>query len=114
MKIRTWDNVIIISGKDKKKTWKVLKVFNVKNKVIVEWVSIVTKHIKKQWTNPGKIVKMEKAIDVSNVALVCPFTKRQTKIWFIVEKESWKNKKFRYSKTALKEKWGKAESYIIS
>ncbi len=114
MKIRTWDNVIIISGKDKKKTWKVLKVFNVKNKIIVEWVNIVTKHIKKQWTTPGKIVKMEKAIDVSNVALVCPFTKKQTKIWFIVKKENWKNKKFRYSKTALKEKWGKAESYIIS
>ncbi len=114
MKIRTWDNVIIISWKDKKKIWKVLKVFNKTNKILVEWVNIVTKHIKKSWTTPGKIVKMEKAIDISNAAFLCTFTKKQTKIWFVMKEKNWKNKKFRYSKIALKEKWGKAENYIIS
>lgn len=114
MKIRTWDNVIIISGKDKKKIWKVLKVIKTTNKILVEWVNIVTKHIKKSWSNPGKIIKMEKPIAVSNAALECPFTKKQTKIWFVMKVEKWKNKKFRYSKAALKEKWGKVESFIIS
>jgi large subunit ribosomal protein L24 len=46
---------------------------------------------------------MEKPIDVSNVMLVCPFTKKPTRIGFVMITEKGKNKKFRYSKKALKE-----------
>jgi len=60
MKIRTWDTVTVIAGKDKSATWKVLKVFLKTNRILVEWVNVVTKHIKKQGTNPGQILKMEK------------------------------------------------------
>lgn len=82
MKIRLGDNVVVISGtrKNKGKTGKVLRVFPVTGKVLVEGINIATKHIKKQGTNPGQIIKMEKAIDVSNVMLECPITKKPTRI----------------------------------
>ena len=60
MKIRKDDTVIVLSGKDKGKTGKVLKTLTDSNRVIVEGVNIATKHIKKQGTNPGQILKMEK------------------------------------------------------
>jgi large subunit ribosomal protein L24 len=46
----------------------------------VKDVNIVTRHMKKQGTTPGQIVKFEKAIDASNVCLVCPMTDKITKI----------------------------------
>lgn len=103
MKIRKDDTVIVLSGKDKGKTGKVLKVLNDSNRVIVEGVSIVTKHIKKQGTTPGQIVKMEKSIDASNVALECPFTKKATRVGYVMIEEKGVTKKYRFSKVATKE-----------
>ncbi len=105
MKIRSGDNITVISGKDKGKTGKVLKVFPVTGKVLIEGVNVVTKHIKKQGTQAGQIVKMEKAIDASNVMLTCPFTQKPTRIGFVMIKEGkgGKQKKFRFSKKAVKE-----------
>ena len=62
MKIRTWDKVQVMSGKEKDK-WQisvVVKTFPDKNKILVKDVNVVTKHIKRQGTNPGQIVEMEK------------------------------------------------------
>lgn len=103
MKIRTWDTVTVISGKDKGKKGKVLKVFPVSGRVIVEGVNVVTRHIKKQGPNAGQIVKMEKAVDVSNVMLVCPLTEKPTRIGYVMITEKGNTKKFRYSKKAVKE-----------
>ena len=115
MKIRTWDTVVVMSGKEKDRGQKaeVLKVFTDTNKVLVKDVNIVTRHMKKQGTNPGQIVKMEKAIDASAVELLCPFTDKPTRVGFVVIEEKWKSKKFRYSKKALKEKGGEPSKYII-
>lgn len=115
MKIRTWDKVEIISGKEKDRGQRaeVLKVFTDTNRVLVKWVNIVTRHIKKMWTNPGQIIKMEKPINASNVMLVCPFTDKPTRVWFVKIEEKGKTKKFRFSKKALKEQWGEAKKYII-
>lgn len=115
MKIRTWDKVQVISWKEKDKgqVAEVLKTFPDNNKLIVKGVNIVKKHIKKQGTTPGQIFEIEKAIDASNVMLVCPFTNKPTRVGFVHIEEKWKKKKFRFSKVALKEKWGKKEDYII-
>jgi large subunit ribosomal protein L24 len=47
--------------------------------------------------------------------LICPFTEKPTRVWFVNIKAKWdaKWKKFRYSKKALKEKWGEAKDYIV-
>ena len=115
MKIRKLDKVEIISGKEKDRGVRseVLKVFTDKNKVLVKDVNIVTRHIKKQWTTPGQIIKIEKPISASNVMLVCPFTDKPTRVWFIKIEEKWKTKKFRFSKRAVKELWWEAKKYII-
>ncbi len=115
MKIRTWDTVQIMSGKEKDRGQKVavLKVFPQTNKIIAKDINIVTRHIKKSGTNPGQIAKFEKAIDASNVMLICPFTDKPTRIGYTMIDEKGKNKKFRYSKKALSEKWGEPSKFII-
>ncbi len=115
MKIRTWDKVIVLSGKaqDRNQIAEVLKVFTDDNKIIVKWVNIITKHIKKQWINPGQIIKMEKAINVSNVMLMCPYTNKPTRVGFVKIEEKGKIKKFRFSKKAVKENNWEAKKFII-
>lgn len=115
MKIRTWDKVQVMSGKDKDRGQisTVLKSFPDTNKVIVKDINVVTRHLKRQGTNPGQIIKMEKAIDASNVMLICPFTEKPTRVGFVKIEEKWVTKKFRFSKKALQEKGGEAKKYII-
>lgn len=70
-KIRTGDLVKVIAGNDNGKTGKVVRVIPEKERVVVEGVSIVSKHKKPSATNPnGGIEKVEAPIHISNVALV--------------------------------------------
>lgn len=113
MKIRKDDNVLVISGKDKGKTGKVLKVLTKTSKIVVEWINVVTRNFKKVGTNPGQSIKKEAALDVSNVMLVCPFTSKPTRVWFVFIKDKSWSKKFRFSKVALKAKGWESKDYII-
>lgn len=113
MKIRKDDKVLVISGKDKGKEWKVLKVLTKTNKVVVEGINVVTRNYKKMGTTPGQSVKKENPMDASNVMLVCPFTKKPTRVWFVFVEEKSQTKKFRFSKAALKAKGGEAKDHII-
>lgn len=98
MKVHSWDNVKIIAWKDKNKEGKVLKVDTKNLKVTVENANIVTRHIKKQWSTPGQIVKFEKPLDVSNVMVIDPSTWKPSRIWYRFE---W-DKKVRYFKKSGK------------
>ncbi|SHF02294.1 LSU ribosomal protein L24P [Tissierella praeacuta DSM 18095] len=72
MHVKSGDTVVVIAGKDKGKKGKVLRVFPNENRVIVEGVNMLTKHKKAQGpTIPGGIVKMEGAINASNVMYFC-------------------------------------------
>jgi large subunit ribosomal protein L24 len=83
MKIRTDDEVIVISGKDKGKTGKVIRVDRSKGKVFVEGINMVKRH---QRANPARanapvgVIEREGAIHVSNVAIVDPKDKKATRI----------------------------------
>ncbi len=113
MKIRKDDKVLVISGKDKSKEWKVLKVLTKTNKIVVEGINMVTRNYKKMGTTPGQSVKKEAAMDVSNVMLVCPFTSKPTRVWYVtINDKSW-SKKYRFSKVAVKVKGWEAKDYII-
>ena len=73
MKIKRDDKVIVLSGKDKGKTGKVLVADPKALKVIVEGVNVATKHQKAQKKGQdGGIIKVETPIYVSKVQLVCP------------------------------------------
>ena len=68
MKIRAGDNVQIIAGKDKGKTGMVTKTLKKEDRVIVEGVNVVKKHMKPNGMNQtGGIVEMNAPIHVSNV-----------------------------------------------
>ena len=69
MKLKTGDKVTVIAGANKGKEGKILKVLD--EKVIVEGVNIVTKHIKPKYNNGnGEIVKTEAPIHRSNVKVI--------------------------------------------
>ncbi len=70
--IRKGDNVVVIAGDDKDRSTprRVLAVYPVKSRVLVEGVGMVTKHLKPSAQNPqGGIVREEAAIHISNVML---------------------------------------------
>ncbi len=68
MKLRLKDKVKVISGKDKGKIGEIIKVLPLVNKVIVQGVNIVKRHVKPGVVNKeGGIVTFEKPLDVSNV-----------------------------------------------
>lgn len=73
MRIKKGDRVEIIAGKDKGKRGEVLKVFPDEDRVIVEGMNIVHKHMQPTQDMPqGGILENEAPIHVSNVMLVCP------------------------------------------
>lgn len=76
LKIKKGDTVAVIAGKDLGAQGRVLEVIPKKNKVIVEAVARATRHEKvrmnRRGTQEGGIAHKESAINISNVALVCP------------------------------------------
>lgn len=82
LSVKKNDEVKIISGKDKGKIGKVLKVFPKKQRIIVERVNLIKKHTR---ANPKKqiqagIIEKEAPIHVSKVMVICPECKRPTRI----------------------------------
>jgi len=81
MFFRAEDRVIVITGADKGKTGKVLKVDRKKNKVLIEGVAKVWKHVKKSQKNPqGGRLNKEMPISASNVMIIDPSTGKPTRV----------------------------------
>jgi large subunit ribosomal protein L24 len=81
MRIRKNDKVRVISGNDRGKEGKVLKVFPTKNRIIVEKVNMIKRHTRASKDVPqGGIIEKEGPINASNVMLVCPNTGKATRI----------------------------------
>ena len=71
MKVKVGDNVKILAGKDRGKEGKIIKTLKKDNKVVVEGINMIKKHVKPNRMNEvGSIVEMEAPIHVSNVKLV--------------------------------------------
>jgi large subunit ribosomal protein L24 len=80
--IRRNDNVIVVTGKDRGKRGRVLKVLPEKNRLIVEGVNFIKRHTK---PNPqrqikGGVVEREASLHASNVQLVCPECSNPTRV----------------------------------
>ena len=81
MRIRKNDMVRVISGNDKGKEGKILKVFPGSNRVIVEKVNMIKRHTRASKDVPqGGIIEKEGPINASNVMLICPNTSKPTRI----------------------------------
>jgi large subunit ribosomal protein L24 len=84
-RIKRDDQVIVISGKDRGKKGKVLRVDPEKSKVIVEGLNMIKRHQKAQQTGPtsqqqGGVIEREAPIHVSNVALLDPKDGKPTRV----------------------------------
>ena len=81
MEIKKGDNVVVLTGKDKGKKGAVIKAYPAENKVVVEGINMVVKHMKPRGANqPGGKVDQPAAIDVSNVMIVCPECGKATRV----------------------------------
>lgn len=80
-KIRLNDEVVVLAGKDKGKQGKILSLDLKNKKVLIEGVNIVKKTMKPTQENPsGGIASVEKAIHISNVAVLSPKKKVATRV----------------------------------
>ena len=78
--VKRGDTVSVITGKDKNKTGKVLKVETVKRAVIVAGLNIVKRHTRARANQPGSLIEKEALIDISNVMLYCEKCQKPVRI----------------------------------
>ena len=97
LKIKKGDNVVVLSGKDKGKNGKVLKIIRVDDnaKAIVEGINIVKKHNKQSATSKGGIESIEMPIFLSKLSIVDPKTSKPSRVGFKFLEDG---KKIRFSK----------------
>ena len=82
--IKTGDTVIVIAGADKNKTGKVLRILSDKNRVVVEGINRVWKHVKPSQRSPqGGRIQKDAPIHLSNVMPVDPSTGKGTRVKFL-------------------------------
>ena len=96
MILRVGDTVQVIAGSDKGKTGEIIQILRKEDRVIVEGVNMVTKHIKPSQADPeGGIVTREAPIHVSNVAYYDSKAKQAVKIGYAFDEDG---KKYRINK----------------
>jgi large subunit ribosomal protein L24 len=80
--IRKNDTVLVVTGRDRGKRGRVLRVVPAKNRVIVEGLNFIKRHTKPvpQRNIKGGIVEREAPLDASNVQLICPECGKRTRI----------------------------------
>jgi large subunit ribosomal protein L24 len=80
-KIRKGDTVVVIAGKERGKSGKVLSVHRGDGKVVVEKLNMIKRHTKpNQKVRQGGILEREAPIDISNVMFLCPVTRKPTRL----------------------------------
>ena len=83
MKLRTDDEVVVISGKDKGKTGKIIRVDRAKDRVYLAGINIVKRHTRPNPARPNAqvgVIEREGPVHVSNVALVDPKDHKPTRV----------------------------------
>ena len=92
MKIKKGDNVIVIAGRDRGRTGLVVAAFPDRGKVLVQGVNVVTKNKKvtyqgQRGAKEGGITHEEAPIDVSNVQLADPDSKRPARVGYQIDED---------------------------
>ena len=92
MKIKKNDQVLIIAGNDKGKKGKVLRSLPSKERVVVEGIALIKKHIKpKKSGQKGQIASTPRAISVTNVKIVCSKCGKATRVGYeIIDKKKYR------------------------
>ena len=99
IKLKKGDDVIVLAGKDKGKTGKIVKIFPKLMKAIVSEINRVKKNQKPDNNQPGGIIDKDMPIHISNLLFYDPELKKGVKIGFKLDN----NKKIRINKSSGKE-----------
>ena len=103
IKLKKGDTVIVLSGKYKGQTGKISATHPTENKVTVDGINIVKKHIKPTRLQPqGGIVEITKPLWVSKVAIVEPTSKKASRIGMKVDKDGNKTRIFKTNGKEIK------------
>jgi large subunit ribosomal protein L24 len=101
-RIRKDDQVKVIAGKDAGRTGRVVKLFEDRDRVLVEGVNYVKKHQRIQsqrgGAQEGGIIETEAAVHISNVLPVCPSCGEATRVGYVYETEGERRSKVRACK----------------
>ena len=88
MKIKKNDTVLIISGKDRGRKGKVLKVLPKEEKLVVEGINLRKKHLKPRRTGEkGQIIQFPAPLHISNIKLICSKCGKTTRVGYKMESE---------------------------
>ena len=98
-KLKKGDEVIVLAGKDKGKTGKIVKMIPKQMKAVVSEINRVKKNQKPDNNQPGGIIDKEMPIHVSNLSFYDPVLKKGVRIGYKIQK----NKKARINKSSGKE-----------
>lgn len=79
-KIRKGDQVVVITGREKGKTGEVIEVQRASDRVVVQGVNMVTKHVRASQAGPGGIEQKEAPLHISNVAHIDPKDSKPTRV----------------------------------
>jgi large subunit ribosomal protein L24 len=75
------DTVVVIAGRERGKTGKVVKVLRERGKILVERINVIKRHRKATGPqSPGGILEKEAPLDLSNVMLICPSCNKPTRV----------------------------------
>ena len=103
IRLKKGDTVIVRAGKYKGQTGKITAVHPKENKVTVEGINIVKKHVKPNQQHPqGAIVEITKPLWVSKVAIVEPTTKKASRIGFQFNDDGSKTRVFKSTGKEIK------------
>lgn len=95
-RIRKGDTVVVVSGRERGKTGKVLSVDRGAGKVVVEKLNIVKRHTKpNQKVKQGGILEREAPLQISNVMFLCPVTQKPTRLGVRISEDG---RRVRFSK----------------
>ena len=83
-KIRKGDRVIVVTGRERGKTGEVLRVLRSDDRVLVQGVNMIKRHMRPSPANPGGIIEREATLHISNVALIDPKSQEATRVGYRV------------------------------
>ena len=81
LSIKKNDTVVVIAGREKGKRGRVLSVYSQKDRLLIEKINVIKKHMKPtRKQTQGGIIEKEASIHMSNVMLICPKCNKPTRI----------------------------------
>lgn len=93
IRLKKNDNVMVLAGKEKGKTGKIIRINKITNRLYVEKVNMIKRHMKpRSQQEPGGIIDKEASINISNVGLYCSKCKKAVRFSVKVDESNDKKK----------------------